>query len=48
MSFGSVEIRNQGSWTKEINNLVEHNRSTIEFQLEKTQDFRSYVGSYSS
>ena len=47
MSFGSAEIRNQGSWTKEIKYCSRNNRSTIEFQLVKTH-FRSYVGSYSS
>ena len=44
MSCGSAEIRNQGSWTKEIKYCSRNNRSTIEFQLVKTI-FRSYVGS---
>ena len=46
MSFGSAEIRNQGSWTKEIKYCSRNNRSTIEFQLSKTH-FRTYVGSSS-
>lgn len=33
---------------KKSNILVEYNRSTIEFQIVKTRDFGSYVGSYSS
>ena len=48
MSFESTKYGFKAPVLNNSNILVEYNSSTVEFQLAKTRDFRSYIGNYSS